>query len=226
MARNELGRLVREAKRGNPSAREELFSRLFMMLRPLATILARREVDDVLAEAILRVFEGLDRIHEEERILFFARAVLRNIVREGWKSRRRLSVVDDLPEPCLPDGSSGHVDTNDLIDFIERHLKNGDRDLFRRWLLQGYSVQSLAEELGASANAVSCRVYRLRQKLRLILAEHENPGASTHWGRPREARPPIHLLSKFLSLIFATYSCLEIHSDDGLLIMASSVWVL
>jgi len=176
MERVELGDLVRAARRGERAAQERLFLCLFRDLRPLARRLASREVDDVLAEMGVRVLESLGRLEEDEQILSFAVAVLRNVAREGWRAERKFSAVQHLPERFRLNGGLSAVETEDLIAFIERKLQDEERDLFRSWRLHGFSVRGVAEETSIAVNAVACRIYRLRQKLKALLGEYELGG--------------------------------------------------
>jgi DNA-directed RNA polymerase specialized sigma24 family protein len=153
------------------TAAECLFLCLFRKLRSCAMKLARRDVDDVVPETLLRLLEGLEHLKGEGKVLAFSKGVLRNVVREGWKARRKYVVVDRLPERCRIDEGLRGVETEDLLQFIESRLTDGELKLFRIWRLQAFSARAVAFELRISAHAAVCRISRLREKLKRVLAD-------------------------------------------------------
>ena len=161
---------------------------LFESLRPdlvrFAQWLARDRAiaEDIVQEALLRAWRSRDALKEPAA----ARAWLLTIVRREHArlyERKRLELVslDDVveaqpgPRPAEPDG-----DLFTLRHAIMR-LPLEYREPLVLQVLGGLSTEEIAQELALSSTAVLTRLFRARNKLRVICgmaAAPDVPGAS------------------------------------------------
>ena len=96
---------------------------------------------------------------------------------ENAKKRGGGLILSELTE-CIPDNSNviDNLEAGEITRIINEwlySLETADRDLFIRRYWFGDSAKSLAKEQNLSENIISGRLFRLRSKLKLILAKEE-----------------------------------------------------
>lgn len=109
-------------------------------------------------------------------------AIIRNLSISRYRSfhaQKRFSGAETLLSEladCIPapDSVQRTVESRELSELISRWLEGlpaGDRALFIRRYWNGDPVKDLAEELGVRPNAMTKRLLRLREALRICLEE-------------------------------------------------------
>ena len=88
------------------------------------------------------------------------------------KLTRNLSLDDCLPDCRVPDQELDARETADLISTFLRTQPELDRRLFVRRYFHLEALSSLGKRFGLTESQVKSRLYRTRQKLKLLL-EHE-----------------------------------------------------
>jgi len=150
---------------------EQLFESLRPDLLRFAQWLARDRAvaEDIVQESLLRAWRSRDALKEPAA----ARAWLLTIVRREHArlyERKRLELVSleevaesaDAPRPAGPDG--------DLLTlrYAIMELPIDYREPLVLQILGGFSTEEIARELGLSATAVLTRLFRARNKLRVL----------------------------------------------------------
>lgn len=141
-----------------------------VLMEPLRRYLARRTdpatADDVLAETLLVCWRRLDELPEQP--LPWAYGVARNCLANAQRSVRRqqrvaarLAVVDPPRESGGPAGRRDDA----LHEALDR-LRAEDAELLRLWAWEQLTPAEIAIVLDVTANAVSIRLHRAREKLR------------------------------------------------------------
>ncbi len=93
-----------------------------------------------------------------------------NKYRENRRVRRNQELWDELEEClALPEEAAGEL-SGLLTEFL-MHMDVTDRRLFMGRYWHACSVKDLAAAYGMTANAVSLRLYKTREKLRAYLTE-------------------------------------------------------
>ena len=126
----------------------------------------RADCEDAMSEAILRAYEGRDKL---KRWAWFLR-ILRNEAYTLLRKRRRLTPVEELPEEAAPEGDSAcRLDLRSAL----RQLPENQRISL---LLQqeGYDLGEIAEITDAPVGTVKSRISRAKKALRAILEEEYN----------------------------------------------------
>jgi RNA polymerase sigma-70 factor, ECF subfamily len=154
-----------------PAALEQLFESLRPDLLRFAQWLARDRAvaEDIVQESMLRAWRSRDALKDPAA----ARAWLLTIVRREHArlyERKRLELVSleevaesaDAPRPTGPDG--------DLLTlrYAIMKLPIDYREPLVLQILGGFSTAEIARELGLSATAVLTRLFRARNKLRVL----------------------------------------------------------
>jgi RNA polymerase sigma-70 factor, ECF subfamily len=142
------------------------------LIEPLRRFLARRTdpatAEDVLAETLLVCWRRAEDLPEQP--LPWAYGVARNCLRNAERAaRRQQRVVDriaavDPPAASAP-GPEASGPESPLAAALAG-LRPEEAELLRLWAWEQLAPAEIAVVLGVSANAVSLRLQRARQKLR------------------------------------------------------------
>lgn len=161
------------------------------LVEPLRRFLARRTdaatADDVLAETLLVCWRRLDDVPAEP--LPWAYAVARRCLanaQRGERRRSRLAARISVVDPPAGVAPAAPERDDDLADALAR-LRPEDAELLRLWAWEQLAPAEIATVLGVSANAVSIRLHRARERLR---TELRKSGAAAGHERSREGRIP------------------------------------
>lgn len=152
------------------------------LVGPLQRYLARRTdphtADDVLADTLLVCWRRLDDVPDEPLPWAYgvARHCLANAERGARRQQRlaaRIAVVDP-PTAATPGPAA---DDPELAAALAA-LRPEDAELLRLWAWEQLSPAEIAAVLDVTANAVSIRLHRARERLRQRL--RKNPPDAGH----------------------------------------------
>jgi RNA polymerase sigma-70 factor (ECF subfamily) len=184
--------LVERARRKDPVAIRLLIKQQNQRLYRIARSVVRddSEAEDVLQEAYVRAFAGLDGFRGEARIgTWFARIVINEAL--GWRRRRRttteISVSTDsgltaeiIPFPGAnriadPEMTMAQSEIRMLLERAIEGLPEGFREVFVARLVEGMSVEETAELFGIPPQTVKTRLFRARALLRTEIERNIGP---------------------------------------------------
>ena len=130
------------------------------------------DAEECVNDTYLRAWESIPPTRPVSLSAYLAR-IVRNLSLNRYRAdrARRAStadvILDELSE-CLPAAEEdGRL--KDLLDGFLRALDETDRRLFLGRYWHNYPVNRLATAYGLTANAVSLRLYKTREKLRVYL---------------------------------------------------------
>jgi len=176
---SELDRLVFAAKGGDRPAFDELVRRTYVDTYTLALRLTAHEEDarDVVQEAYLRAWKGLDRFRGDAQFSTWMYRITANAAYTSVKRRKRnrsesLDTVDDVIE-LHPDAQPEEAaETQVLLARLSGALEQLPPKLRVLVVLKdvyGLSHEEIGEELGISVAAAKVRLHRGSKKLRDLL---------------------------------------------------------
>jgi RNA polymerase sigma-70 factor (ECF subfamily) len=154
---------------------------------PLQRYLIRRcaadDVDDVLNETLLAIWRRLDAI-PSGKTLPWCYGVARHCLANSRRgSMRRLRLVDRIesnaPRPADPE-LTAEADV-ELHEALAR-LGELDREVIRLWAWEQLEPREIAEALGATPNAISVRLARIRRALNRELSRQNRAIAGHEQG--------------------------------------------
>lgn len=129
------------------------------------------DVEDLLQEVFLRIHANIHTVRQHDRLESWVFQVTRNVLVDGYKSRRKQ--VDGISLE-LPDQVSNR-DRENANDFAGQCLKNlidqlspSFRDALRWYELEELSQQQIADRLGISLSGTKSRIQRGRRQLKSI----------------------------------------------------------
>jgi RNA polymerase sigma-70 factor, ECF subfamily len=168
---------------GNDAARRRRFEALVAdTYEPLQRYLSRRSdpatADDVLGDVLLVLWRRLDDVPPDAALAWaygVARGCLTNNRRSAVRQER---VVLRLARERTP----GESEPDEALDEAMRALPEADRELLRLWAWEQLAPREIALTLGVSANAVSIRLHRAKQKLKELLQARKDGDDAGHSG--------------------------------------------
>ena len=138
------------------------------------------DCEDAMSETVLRAYEARGKLKKRDSFRAWFLRILRNEAYNVLRRRRRLTLVEELPEGAAPEAdSAGRLD---LIAAL-RELTEDQRTAL---LLQqeGYSLEEISQALDVPLGTVKSRVSRAKKTMRTLLEEeHDGKEAIYRAGR-------------------------------------------
>ena len=174
----ELLRLVRS---GDSSGMRMLYERYVGYLTAVCSryVVDRASVKDILQEAFIKIFKGLDTFdyRGEGSVKAWAARIVVNDSLKALKASSRLSFVDDLPdapeedEPGLPQVPPA------VVQEMIKALPDGYRTVFNLFVFEKKSHREIATLLGIKEDSSASQFFRARamlaKNIKAYLKEHE-----------------------------------------------------
>lgn len=172
--------LVKKSQAGDKTAFSLLVARHWTRVQRvlLAMLSDANDVDDLLQEAFLRAYLGLDTLRQPERFRAWVCGIGINLARmhlrspaKHWLSWDEVNISDQyIPDrKPSPERVAEQRETAARLEQAIADLPPSERDALLLVYRDGFSHQETAESLGASLSAVKVRVHRGRKRLRTFL---------------------------------------------------------
>jgi RNA polymerase sigma-70 factor (ECF subfamily) len=173
----------------DPALRRRFEELVAVVYEPVQRYLRRRtdpaSADDVLADVLLVLWRRLDDVPDEAPLAYaygVARGCLANDRRSAVRQDR---LVERLAREHRPAVVEPGDPLDGALDEALAALPEGDRELLRLWAWEQLPPREIAVVLGISANAVSIRLHRAKQKVKESLDERKNGDATGQTGTRR-----------------------------------------
>lgn len=169
---------VRKARKGDRHAFESLVKQVQRPVYGLCLRLLSREAEasEVAQEAFLRAWQHLDRFDESRPFDVWVLAIARNLCLDLLRQRARVKTEDvDDHAPTL---ESPAASAEALAITAQEHrsleaalatLKVDDREVLALYYVQKRTTKEIASILGVAPGTIMARLFRAREKLRLVL---------------------------------------------------------
>ncbi len=134
----------------------------------------RSDAEECVNDTYLRTWNSIPPARPTSLKAFLGK-VIRNLSIDRYRSlhaarrNRDMEVMLSELEPCLPVATEWDVGLSELLDAFLTELDPLDRKLFMGRYWHAYSVNRLAAHYGMTPNAVSLRLHRVRERLRVYL---------------------------------------------------------
>ncbi|MFG2177050.1 SigE family RNA polymerase sigma factor [Streptomyces niveus] len=146
------------------------------------------DAQDLLQTALARTYGRWDGIADKSLADAYLRRVMINTRTEWWRARKLEEVpTEQLPEPCVEDGSEQRADRALLIDILGVLApKQRSVVVLRHW--EQMSTEETAAALGMSTGTVKSTLHRALAKLREELEARELERRGTERRTPGNLR--------------------------------------
>jgi RNA polymerase sigma factor (sigma-70 family) len=161
-------RLVAASLDGDEEAFAALVSRHSGRARAVALALLRRpeEADDVVQEAVLAAFLGLDGLRERSRFGGWLCGIVANLAKMRLRRERAARSLGDVSGGAVvPEGVELSQDGSGVVAALEA-LPAAEREAVVLHYVEGLSCHEIAGRVGRTPGAVRVRLHRARRRLR------------------------------------------------------------
>lgn len=162
------GELVAATLGGDRSAFEALLDRHVDRVRLLAGRMLRpQDAEDVVQEALLQAFLGLDRLRNPDRFGSWLYGITLNLARMRLRRRDPLPLDAGVVEGPAMDGETALDAVRDALEVLPRR----EREAVLLHYVEGLAQHEIASLVGERPGTVRVRLHRARRRLRGQLAE-------------------------------------------------------
>jgi RNA polymerase sigma-70 factor (ECF subfamily) len=170
---------------GERAAFQVIYDRLAPRLISFLRRYARDEaaVQDAAQQTFLHIHRARGTFRPGARVLPWALAIARSVLRQSWRRRPRLELVSPGPDelerldPCAPIAeATSSVEARELAGLAAGHLERlstARRLPYELVKLEGLSHAEAAEVMGTTVMTVKLRVHRVVVELRSLLERTE-----------------------------------------------------
>jgi RNA polymerase sigma-70 factor (ECF subfamily) len=166
--------LAASVGRGDEAAFRTLYERYHQRLFRFALVLGRGDeplAHDTVQAVFITAAKKLRRIDSEEHLWNWLARVARQQLAKAWRKGRHdavMATVEVLPEDCA---AAAEPDSflEEVLDGALTMLDLEERQLVQCFYFDRLSQKEIAEQLGTTPKAVSSRLERAREKLRLLI---------------------------------------------------------
>ena len=127
----------------------------------------RADCEDAMSEAILKAYESRGKLQKRESFRAWFLQILRREAYNILRRRKRLTLVEELPEEAAPEAdSAGRLD-------LQTALAQLTEDQRTALLLQqeGYALEEIGHILDVPEGTVKSRLSRAKNTLRTLLED-------------------------------------------------------
>jgi uncharacterized protein len=162
------GELVAATLGGDRTAFEALLDRHVDRVRLLAARMLRpQDAEDVVQEALLQAFLGLDRLRNPERFGSWLYGITLNLARMRLRRRDPVLLDAGVVEAPAPDGETALDAVREALEVLPRR----EREAVLLHYVEGLAPREVASLVGERPGTVRVRLHRARRRLRRHLAE-------------------------------------------------------
>lgn len=174
----ELLKLVRS---GDSSGMRLFYERYVGYLTAVCSryVVDRSDVKDILQEAFIKIFKGLESFEYrgEGSVRAWASRIVVNDSLKSLKAASRLTFVDDLPDIPEDDAPSFPELPPAVVQEMIKALPDGYRTVFNLFVFEKKSHREIASLLGIKEDSSASQFFRARamlaKKIKAYLKEHE-----------------------------------------------------
>ena len=142
-------------------------------------VVDRAEVKDILQEAFIKIFKGLDTFdyRGEGSVKAWATRIVVNDSLKALKASSRLSFVEDLPDAPEEDAPGLPQVPAAVVQEMIKALPDGYRTVFNLFVFEKKSHREIASLLGIKEDSSASQFFRARamlaKNIKAYLKEHE-----------------------------------------------------
>lgn len=173
--------LVRLARAGDAVAFRLLVERYQPMVLARALRLGAdvHEAGDLVQEAFMQAFLGLDRLRDPQRFAGWLAGIVVNLHRAALRRADAVILLDEWPDhwhPAsrdgLPDVAAENLDRAQALTRALGTLPAGQRQAVEMFYYADLPIEQVAADLAGTPGAVKARLYKARAHLREHIAAH------------------------------------------------------
>ncbi len=172
-----LDLLIDGCRRGRRSSQMKLYEMYFSyaMAVCLPYARSREEAEEMVNDGFLKVFTKIDQYDEQQPFKPWLRKIMVHTAIDYHRKYHKMDSFNELQDhhaqhlPKIENDAIDKLEYDDVIAFLQQ-LTPGYRAVFNLYVLEGYSHQDIAKELGISIGTSKSNLAKARQKLQELIA--------------------------------------------------------
>ncbi len=168
--------LIAGCKKGDRAVQKALYDTYAARLMAVCLRYAgsEEEAEDILQDAMVKAFKGLEHFREESHLYYWLKRIVINTALNALRSQIHVrSLNNDKSLQVVP--SWDHFDgysMDELLAMIQT-LPTGCRTVFNLHAIEGYKHEEISEQLGISVGTSKSQLARAKTLLQEKLAKEE-----------------------------------------------------
>ncbi len=170
--------LLKGCLKGNRKAQNQLYQKYKRLMFGICLRYARNreEAEDILQDGFVKIYSDLYQYRPTGALGAWMRRVMVNTALMHIRKRKKLFVDADMQQIA---NTYTNDDGNDIFSqfrakalvLMIQQLPDGYRAVFNLYVIEGYSHQEIAEQLGISVNTSKSQLSRAKGVLRKLLEQ-------------------------------------------------------
>lgn len=168
----DIDKIINDCQKGDRQAQKTLYE-LFapkMFAICLRYNRNRMEAEDLLHEGFIKVFTKIEQFKGTGHIEAWIRRLMVNTILEEFRNKKKLRLVEmeDLPTNIIDEEDENNDKTPDLDQIMQliTNLPEKYRMVFNLYVVEGFSHEDIAKEMGISVGTSKSNLSRARQWLK------------------------------------------------------------
>ncbi len=167
--------LVQGVLNGNPAYQRALYQKYSVPMFRVVLRFARdrAEAEDMLQEGFIRVFRDMGQFRGEGALGGWIRRIMVNTALSHLRKQR--DFLRDTPDFSpfenllrTEEDFASNMDAETLLRYLQR-LPPGYRTVFNLYVIEGFSHEEIAEQLGISIGTSKSQLFKAREYLKRIV---------------------------------------------------------
>jgi RNA polymerase sigma-70 factor (ECF subfamily) len=134
--------------------------------------------EDIVHDAFVRIIKNIGKLDSlcDFKTKGLVGIVVSGLAKDEYRRRKRLSLVDDIPEEMLPtsEATDEIVICQEQYEELKTYIKQLNTIYSHIFLLRydyGFSTKEIAELTGVSEDTVRQRIHRAKKKMRILITK-------------------------------------------------------
>lgn len=185
---SDISHIVAQCQKGNRLAQKQLYEKFAPQLFAVCIRYCknRTEAEDLLHEGFIKIFEKIGQYRGDGEIGAWLRRIMVNSVIDELRNRQKILYIDDTErvfgnyadeDEVTNEDEFYDIDINQVFDLISQ-MPEKYKLVFNLYVIENYSHEKIASELGISTGTSKSNLSRARQwlkrKLETLKQESKN----------------------------------------------------
>ncbi len=167
----QLADIVRRLQQGDDKAFEQIYElhRKQVWLYCLKIVNDRELASDVFQETFIRIHQKCGSFKGTGSIAGWIFRIARNACYDALRRKKNHQSVNDVEEMASPVNSYDNIEHREELKQALDQLTPEQREIILLREIQGFAYKDIARLTGASLASVKVRLFRARERLRVVL---------------------------------------------------------
>ena len=183
LEQRELERIVEGCKAQDRSSQQKIYELLYSKMLPVCYRYARGtdEAKDILQDGFIKVFEKIEHYNAGGSFEGWVRRIIVNTAIDTYRKNKKEVFIDDESrikdendwEDTENESEYSGLSINDIVDAMQ-NLSPAYQAVFNLYVMEGYSHQEIADELGVSIGTSKSNLAKAKANMKTMLTEKLN----------------------------------------------------